>query len=89
MPRLHQMMEDDKFSSEHRGIAFFGTITATAPTEGSDVFVDIPSLGITEGPCKWEPRPTDGGVILPQAGDEALLIFDDRNQAWILQFDPS
>lgn len=86
MPRIDQLMHQQAAQAAGKATAYYGTITEDIPNEGSDVFVDIPSLGVTEGPCRWTPRATGGGIILPQAGNEALVAFDDRNIPWILLY---
>lgn len=37
------------------------------------------------GPCRWTPR----GTALPQVGDDALVIFDNRRTPWVVCWWPA
>ena len=67
---------------------YSGTILDTAATVADDVRVTIISIDDefqTHGPCKWMPR--DG--IFPTAGDECVVLFDERGTPWISVWYPA
>jgi hypothetical protein len=61
---------------------------AVAPGDLNDLIpVVIPEFDptLTWGPCRWQSR---DGTTLPAAGDECLVVFDNRRQPWIVAWWP-
>lgn len=71
---------------------YAATIYNTAATLTDDVYVTMPGVDDEQnkwGPCFWSPRVGAGGsVVMPQAGDAAVVVLDDVKQHWILGFTP-
>jgi hypothetical protein len=71
---------------------WFGTVMPPAPaTLGDNLYVDIPDISFISqvkfGPCRWDKHmlPVVAGVqALPQVDDEVLVIFDNRQQPWVV-----
>lgn len=76
----------DRRTKEHLVLSsgqWYAKVTIPIPIEISDnLFVIIPeiSLDIKWGPCRWNPRV----LTLPVEGSEALVIFDNRQQPWVV-----
>lgn len=48
-----------------------------------------PSEQLEWGPCPWSPRVIeDGTVVMPTAGDSALVLMTERGEAWIVEWWP-
>lgn len=62
---------------------------STSAVEITDlVEVVIPAFSdvLSWGPCRWMPR---GDLITyPQKGDECIVVFDERNDPWIVAWTP-
>ena len=66
---------------------FAATIKNTPAEDGDDVFVTVPGIDDEQtdwGPCRYSPR----GDSLPSTGDDALVIFDDESNLWIIGWWP-
>lgn len=74
--------------------AYDAIINTTPATVDDEVMVTIEGIdgGLHEfGPCRWSPRkgPTYGEwIVLPQKGDEAIVMFTDQQKAWIVEWWP-
>jgi hypothetical protein len=93
MARLDDLITRDGLDNELTGVGgamWHGTVAHPAPTSVSDpLFVDIPDISILGevkfGPCKWNNRLYGlTGMALPITGDEVLVVFDNRQQAWVV-----
>lgn len=67
--------------------SWFGVISKSALDFTHLIKVIIPEFDPTLewGPCRWQSR---DATSLPQAGDQALVIFDNRRQPWIAAWWP-
>jgi hypothetical protein len=61
-------------------------------TQGATDLTDLVRIVIPEfdpelewGPCRWQSRDS---TSLPAAGDEALVVFDNRRNPWIVAWWP-
>lgn len=87
MPRLDQILAQDRFDAEHRPVAYEAEIAAAPGSVSDPVHVVIPAIdrSLRVGPCPWTPRP---GAALPARGDRALVIFSDTEEPWIVTWWP-
>lgn len=63
---------------------WYATVVGPAPAAaGDDLYVEIPEImmEIKFGPCYWN---AGAGTSLPVVGSEALVIFDNRQQPWVV-----
>lgn len=69
------------------GIAWYAIVATNATDLSDSLEVTIPAFdrNLRFGPCRWQSR---DAVTLPARGDEALVIFDDRKQPWIIAWWP-
>ena len=71
---------------------YAAVIANTPATLADDVYVTMPGVDDEQnkwGPCHWAPRiGTGGAVVLPTAGDAAVVVLDDAKQHWILTWTP-
>lgn len=58
---------------------------ASSPSNG-EVYVKIPGFSSTLrfGPCPYMPKATSGAPDEPSRGDDALVVFDDNNDPWVV-----
>lgn len=59
-----------------------------APAEvGDELKVRVPSFATTRlyTVRHWSPR----GAVLPEVGDQALIIFDETGEPWLVAFTPA
>jgi hypothetical protein len=66
--------------------ACHGQVATTVASSSDDLYVVVPSVdGGAQlwGPCAWSP-----GGTLPSAGDDVLVIFDERETPWVMVLDP-
>lgn len=59
-------------------------IAKTITDFGEAVYVKFPDLDGGQhlhGPCRWMAQ---NAIDKPSAGDEALVVFDDRMRGWVL-----
>lgn len=66
---------------------WYGTIAEDIQDMGEQAFVVLPDFADDKqvGPCFWQAR---NSTDLPQRGDRCVLIFDNRQQPWILSWWP-
>src|SRR5215831_2940818 len=71
-------------------VAWYGTVVAPAPTAyNAPLWVDIPDMSWL-GQVKWGPCFWSSGLIAqppvqyPHVGSPVLVIFDNRNQPWVV-----
>lgn len=64
---------------------WYGIIAATPAGFDKKVYVIIPDISKDHkwGPCNWMAK---DNVTLPQIGDQALIIFDNRRAPWVAAF---
>lgn len=57
--------------------------SATGFNQPVNVVIDaIDNEVYYHGPCRWMPRGND----LPAAGDECLIVFDEQNEPWVVNW---
>ena len=72
--------------------AMRGHFTRDVAAIGDPGFIAVPAFSDTGseelewGPCSWAP---EWGVILPQRGDPALIVFDNNRTPWVIRWTPS
>lgn len=74
--------------SEHGGLArvWAGSIATTVTDFSDRVYITIPELGnLRLGPARWQAR---DAVSFPARGDECLVIFDNKNEPWVVVWWP-
>lgn len=87
------MSIDDLFTpterdQRERPAAVRGTIASAPIDSTTKVYVTIESFDGGEnrhGPCRWMPRLISG----PAVGDEALVVFDEQGDPWVVAWWPS
>jgi hypothetical protein len=93
MARLSDLLTRAGMDSETAGVGaaiWHGRVADPEPASVSDsLFVDIPDISIHGkvkfGPCRWNNRLYGlTGMSLPATGDEVLVIFDNRQQPWVV-----
>lgn len=68
--------------------AWFGTIAKNAANPDDRLEVIVPDLvgtAVRITDARWMPR---GALDLPVRGDECLVIFDNRQQPWVVAWWP-
>jgi hypothetical protein len=68
--------------------AWYARVSRGASADDQFVYVNIPAWGSDAevGPCRWHARPSS--PTRPQPGDEALVQFDNRGNAWLTSWWP-
>jgi hypothetical protein len=52
---------------------------------GDSIYVEIDSAPGKWGPCDWVPKfDAAGKLVMPQIGDECLVLNDENNNPWIV-----
>lgn len=69
------------------GTAWYAIVATNATDLSDSLEVVIPAFdkNLRFGPCRWQSR---DAVSLPARGDEALVVFDERKQPWIIAWWP-
>jgi hypothetical protein len=81
MPKLTRDFPEAPPPAEH------GFVTTPPAALGDPFTVTVPSFSgehhyeIT----RWMPR----GEVLPKAGDEVLVVKDERGEAWVVAWEPA
>lgn len=72
---------------EEGRIIWTGVVAATAVDFTTLVPVTLPDYDPTLqwGPCRWQSR---DAVSLPRKGDDCLVVFDNKNDPWIIAWWP-
>lgn len=67
--------------------AHYATVAENAVDFTDEIEVILPDFddNMRWGPCRWQSRDAIG---LPKRGDECLVMFDNRNQPWIVAWWP-
>ena len=67
--------------------AWYAKIAVDVADFDDMAYVTIPAFdpNLRFGPCRWQAR---NHIDLPSRGDQALVIFDDRRQPWIVAWWP-
>lgn len=91
MSHIRDLISRNGVNNETDGLGgnvWYGTVIAPAPATTNDfIFVDIPEFSflgeVKIGPCRWNTGmlKTDA---LPQLNDEVIVIFDNRQQPWVV-----
>lgn len=66
---------------------WYAIIARSILDENGPAYVILPdySMDFRWGPCRWQAR---GSVTFPQIGDEALVMFDNRMNPWVIAWWP-
>lgn len=84
---LHRQFEERLFEETAFPIAMRATVIedVKGADEGAMVTLYMFDGGtIPFGPCPWMPR----GTLRPSKGDSALVIIDEQEEAWIINWWP-
>lgn len=71
--------------------AFVEATIATNPVSVDDevmVLVGAEGSQLQAGPCRWEPRVIDGGLLFPRRGDPCLVVTGDKGHRAIVWWKP-
>lgn len=88
MVGLDELFRNTERDALERPAAVKGTIASEPATAAERVYVTVEAFDGGEnrhGPCAWTPR----GALLPEAGDEALVVFDEQGDPWVVAWWPS
>lgn len=79
---MHEDVEPhDDIVEIHAGVI---ANTVTAVTDKCYVIISDLDPGIRVGPCYWVPN----GGQFPTKGNSCVVVFDNRNRPWIMQWGP-
>lgn len=70
---------------------FVEAVVATTPSAVDEevmVLVGAEDSQLQAGPCRWEPRPVNGGLLFPTRGDACLVVTGDQGHRAIVWWKP-
>lgn len=97
MPSLDALTGTGTYAKELGGTqaapaAFVEATVATTPSSVDDevmVLVGAEASQLQAGPCRWQPRPVDGGLLFPTRGDACLIVTGDSGHRAIVWWKPA
>ena len=88
MDHLTELFRSTERDAADRPAAVKGIINGDPATDAERVYVLVPAFDGGEhqhGPCPWTPR----GSARPSTGDDALVVFDEQGDPWVVAWWPS